>query len=173
MTIATAALVLAGVGTAVSAIGAVRQGQAASAAADYNAQVARQNAVVASQQAAQQAALQQRQARQRIGAARAAYGAAGVRVEGSPLDVLESSAANAELDRQTILYRGQLRALGYNDTAALNEAQGANAEQQGYLRAGSALLLGGAQTFAMIPQGGGGGSILNENPSGSFMPADI
>lgn len=138
------------IGTVVSVFGAISQGQQAADAARYDAQVAERNAVIARQQAAADAQAQQRDARRRIGAARAAYGSAGVDLEGSPLDALEESAANAELDRQNILYRGRLREIGYTDQAASSRVAGSQAESAGYMRAGSALLSGGARTASMI-----------------------
>src|SRR5262245_58059242 len=103
------------VGTVVAAAGAVSSGIAQSHAADYSAQVAQQNAQLAKQQAQQNAEIQAAQARQQLGATAAAYGASGVTAEGSPLDVLASSAYKAEMDRQTILYDGRIKAMGYED----------------------------------------------------------
>lgn len=137
-------------GTVVSVFGAIQQGQQASDAAEYDAKVAERNATIARQQAAADADAQQRDARRRIGAARAAYGAAGVDVEGSPLDALEESAANAELDRQNILYRGRLREIGYQDDAAQSTYNAGQAESAGYMKAGSALLAGASSTAAKI-----------------------
>ncbi len=130
------------IGTAVSVIGMLQQGQQAKSAAEYNASVARQNATITQQQAAANAAAQQRKARMQLGTMRAGYGAAGIGLEGSPMDILEQSASMAELDRQNILYGGQLRAQGYSNTATLEDAAGENAETGSYLRAGSALLIG-------------------------------
>lgn len=120
---------LAIVGTAISAVsaigsavGSIQQSNAQSNAAQYNADVAERNATIAQQQAKADADAQRRHALVKIGAARAMYGASGVALEGSPLDVLQNSAINAELDNQTILYKGKLRALGYTDSATLDRA---------------------------------------------------
>ena len=130
------------VGTIVSVFGAISQGNNAKAQAESDAAFARRNAEISRQQAEADAAAQQRDARKRIGAARAAYGISGVDLEGSPLDVLEESAANAELDKQNILYRGRLREIGYEDSAAQSTFAGGQAQSAGYMRAGSALLAG-------------------------------
>ncbi len=130
----------------VGAVGAIQQGQAQANAANYNAQVAQQNATIAQQQAQQEAELQQREARKRIGAAHAGYGASGITMEGSPLDVLEASASNAELDKQTILYNGRIRALGYQNTATLDKYSASEALTSSYYDAFGALLSGGAKT---------------------------
>jgi hypothetical protein len=78
----------------------------------------------------------------------AGYGASGVTMEGSPMDVLEASAATAELDRQNILYGGGLRTQGYQSTAGLELMRGQNAETGSYLSAGSSLLSGAAKAGA-------------------------
>lgn len=143
--VASNATVIQAIGTAFSVIGALNQGQQAKSAAEYNAAVANNNAIAARQQAAANAAAQQRKARLQIGSMRAGYGASGVGLEGSPLDVLEQSAAMAELDRQNILYGGTLRSQGYQATAGLELMRGDAAETGSYLSAGSALLSGAAK----------------------------
>ena len=140
--IAANAGVFQAIGTAFSVIGALNQGQQAADAARYNAAVAQNNATAARQQAAANAEAQARRARQQIGSMRAAYGASGVSLEGSPLDVIEASAAAAEMDRQNILYSGELRAGGYESTAGLELMRGDNARTGSYFSAGSALLKG-------------------------------
>jgi hypothetical protein len=142
----TSAIMLAA--TAMSAIGGIAQGQQAKSAHNYNAQIAERNAVAARQQASADAAAQQRHARQVLGAARANYGASGVTLEGSPLDVLEMSAANAELDRQNILYKGSLRAMGYESDADMERMQGRSAQAAGYTRAASSVLTGTYKHYA-------------------------
>jgi hypothetical protein len=58
-----------------------------------------------------------------MGAIRAGYGASGVDASGSVLDVLSSSASNAALDHETIIYRGRLAAAGYANEAQLDDAR--------------------------------------------------
>lgn len=140
--------------TAVSAIGAISQGNAAAASNRYNAQVAEQNSVAAQQQAAASAAIQQEQSRKAIGASVAAYGASGFTTEGTPLDILANSASSAERDRQNILYKGQLQAAGYQSQAELDRASASNAEKQGYMSATGILVGGGAKAWDLS----GGGS---------------
>lgn len=130
--------------TGMQALGAVQEGRAGRKAAERNAQIAERNATITRQQANADALAQQKEARKKLGAIRAGYGASGLTMEGSPLDILEESASNAELDRRTILYKGELRALGYEDEAALERMRGKQSETSGYLRAGTALLKGGA-----------------------------
>lgn len=136
--------------TGVSVIGSLTQSQAQSNASNFNATVANQNAQISIDQG-NAAALQQGIAAQRkIGTMKAAYGASGVSVDsGSPLDVLADSVRSAVLDQQITKYNYGLRALGYQQTAALDSSQAKNATTSGYLNAGSALLSGGARTYAM------------------------
>ncbi len=153
---ATAAMTgLTAIGTAFSVVGALSQGQQQSTASNYNAGVAQNNAIASRQQAAANAEAHERKARQQLGSIRAGYGASGVGMEGSPMDVLESSAMMAELDRQNILYGGELRASGYESTAGLELMKGENAVTSSYYNAGSALLIGGAKAGAFSGSSGG------------------
>ena len=133
---------------AISAYGAIQQGKAAKAAAEFNANVARQNAEIAREDARMQAQQADRETYLRLGAIRAAQGkSGGAAGEGSVLDVLGDTAAQSELEKQNILYRGELRARGETNTALLEMAQGKQAQKAGYLKAGSELL-GGAASAA-------------------------
>jgi hypothetical protein len=140
--------IISAVGTGISVIGALNQGQQAKNAAQFNAQQAQNNALASRQQAEANAAAQQRAARLKLGSMRAAYGASGITMEGSAMDVLEASAATAELDRQNILYGGELKSGGYQSTAGLELMRGENAETGSYFSAGSALLSGAAKAGA-------------------------
>lgn len=149
------------VGTLVSAVGAIQQGQAAAAAARTNAEIADRNAKVARATAAQDAETKDRENRLRLGAIIANYGASGVSMAGTPLDVLGDSARQAEFEKQTILYKGDLRAMGFEDSASLDRANAKAAKRAGYFKAGSALLSGagniagglGTPTAATAPTG--------------------
>jgi hypothetical protein len=141
-------------GVAMSVIGAVNQGQQAEAAAKYNADKDRQNAIASQQQAAANAAAQQRKARLQQGSMRAGYGASGVSIEGSPLDMLEQSATMAELDRQNIIYGGATRSQGYSASAGLNDSRASNAMPGAYMSAGSSLLMGAARASTMFNSAG-------------------
>lgn len=175
MTLLHAAVALMAVGTLSSAAAAQRQGEAAAQAAAFNSQVAKRNATLAIQQSQQDAEAQRRLAYKKIGGAVAAYGASGVTLEGSPLDVLEESVRNAEQDRQTILYKGQLRAMGYESDAALYEFSGENARATGNETATGILLSGGAQIAGTLgrsssPAQPQGGYRLNEYTAAASRP---
>ena len=137
-----------GASAAISAVSAIQQGKAARAAADYNATIELQNAQIARADAAAQAQQQDRENYLRLGAIRTAQGkAGGAANEGSILDVLGDQAAQGEMEKQYILYQGEQRARGFTNTATLDAFSGRNAERSGYLKAGSELLSGGANSY--------------------------
>lgn len=140
-------LILTVASTAFSVYGAIQSANAEASAAKYNAKVADQNANIARQQAAADEDRQRRIAAKTMGGIRANYGASGVTLEGSPLDVIEESAANAKLDELNIRYNGELQAMGFQNTANLDRSRAANAKTSGYLTAGSALLVGGSKSY--------------------------
>jgi len=88
---------------------------------------------------------QRRLTAQRAGANVAAAGASGLQLNGSALDVLESNAAQEELDALTIRWNGQTSANSLDAQGALASARGRSAQTQGYVGAGATLLLGGAK----------------------------
>lgn len=147
MAVAAIPLIATAISTAVAVAGQVQQAKAQSSAANYNQEVAQRNAKIAIIQGNQDAEAQKRKNILTLGAMRASYGAAGVTAEGSPLDVLENSATNMELDRQTILSRARLRAMGYGDDAALSGMSGDAARQGAYYGATGILLSGAAQGY--------------------------
>ena len=130
------------VGGLVGAMGAQAQGQSAAMAQQFNAEIAGRNANLARESAAYDANIQERQSRMQLGAMRAAYGASGVRAEGSALDVLEMSATNAKRDYNAILYTGDLKALGYEDTKTLSLYGAESAKTQADWATASSLLTG-------------------------------
>lgn len=169
MTIETALLVgsmvTSTVGALSSAGAASAQAEAAANAAQYKQSVARRNQQIAEQK--RQLALQQaridaedkrRENRRKLSEIRASYGASGIDLAGSPLDVLEDSALELELDARRIQHAGQvkgyegaLQILGLQDEATLAgiERQSAlsrakSATRAGYISAVGGLVRGGA-----------------------------
>lgn len=147
-------------GTAISAVGAISSGRANADAARYNAQIAQQNAGIALQQGEADVIQQGKLNYRRLSGIKAAVGASGLTMEGSPLDVLESSAAEAELDTQNIRYNASLKALGFNTSAGMDRSRAANAEREGLYRAAATSILGGAQAYGRR----GTGTPLRLNP---------
>lgn len=159
---AFAPLIIMAVGAVVAAKGAADQARAQANAQNYNAAIAARNAVIARDQAARDAQAQQRNAYRQLGAMRAAVGASGVTMEGSALDLMESSAAEAELDRLNIQYKGELKATGYNEEAVLDRYGATNAVRQGQYQSASILL-----TTAGKAYGSAAGSSIGTSASGA------
>ena len=124
---------LAALGSGLSAVGSIRQGQAASAAANFNAQTAERSA-------AQREALQRTQSQRQMGAIRAGIAKSGARMEGTPLMVLAESAANSEIDALNTRFGGQAE-------ASLSRARGRNDRRAAYWNAGTSLLTSASRIF--------------------------
>ena len=136
--------------TVISAVGAIRTGQAQQNSLNYNAEVSRQNALSATMQGNAAAMMAGRQNEMRMGATKAAYGSSGVTQDsGSAMDVLTSSASNMALDNLTTQYNYKLKSIGYQDQAQLDSSGASNAMSAGYLNGTSALLSGAAQAQYM------------------------
>lgn len=140
---------------AVSAASAMKQGQAQSQSAEYNAQVATQNSQIAAAQGEAAAQAQSRSSQRTIGAMTAAFGASGVQAStGSPSDVLADSVRSATLDNLTTRYNYKLKGMGYDNQATLDNATAKSASEGSYLSTAGALLSGYSKIYS---QGGGTG----------------
>lgn len=152
--------------TAVSAVGAIAQGQAQARAyrmqaqaQDWQANLEKQNADVARQQSAAQEELQRRKFDALQGEALAGVAQSGTGFEGSNLDLLKQNELNNELDALTIRYQGENQARGLiaqSEIARMNAGilrnNADNAITAGYFNAGSNLL-SGATNYAMFREG--------------------
>lgn len=148
--------------TAVSALGAIKQGQAQEAqynsmaqANEYNATVARQNATMANDQANAQEEQQRRKFAMLQGEGRAGAAQSGAGLDGSNADVLAQNSLMNELDALTIRYEGQNKANGLiaqsnldEYSAAANRSNAKSAADAGMLNAGASLLAGGTNLYA-------------------------
>jgi len=147
--------VLAAASAAVSAIGSIEGGYAAQNAADYQAQVARnnaqiaeQNAVYATQAGRAAAENQSRKGAAQVGQIKVAQAAGGVDVNsGSAEDVQVGQREVNQLDTETVLNNAQLHAYGYRTQATnfqaeanLDTMKGEQAVEGAYLKAGGDLL---------------------------------
>ncbi|MDR3555921.1 MAG: hypothetical protein P4L55_14280 [Syntrophobacteraceae bacterium] len=168
---AAAAPYMAGASIVTGVAGTVMQGEAAAQSADYMAQVARNNQLIAQQNAnmaLEQGTIKEEAQREQTGAQigriRSAYGAMGVEPNsGSALDVRSSAAEMGELNAQTIRYNAGVQA--WNDKNQAN-SYGAQSQlyqsQEGWDVAGS--ILGGASTVSNKWMNwqlmGGGGNVM-------------
>jgi len=159
MTVAAIAVAASAV---VGAAGAARAGDASQKQGEFQAQVSRNNAIIAEQNAdyavragQAKAAQESMQGAAKIGRIRAAIGASGVDVNtGSAADVQESQAVQSSLDVETIMHNAQLEAYGYRTQgksfeaqAILDKAAGDEAKSAGNIAA-LGTLIGGAGSAA-------------------------
>jgi hypothetical protein len=130
----------------------------------YNQKIAEMNAEQARTAAALNAKNYRKKAASIMGANRAAYAKAGVMMEGSPLEVQEENAAQAEFDALSLEYQGEMEAwnqlrqaelygyygktaMGYGDLYANAALQGGKVASGLYGQAaGTTLLTGGLKT---------------------------
>ena len=148
--------------TLMGGIGAIQQGQAASASGKYNAQVADMNAKMAdraAKDALERGKLEEQKQRQKtaglMGQQTAAMAANGLDIGfGSPLDTLVDTATLGELDALTIRsnsYREErdIRQQGanYRGQAGMYRAGASSALTGGYLNAAGTFLGGGAKSY--------------------------
>jgi hypothetical protein len=146
----------------VGAIGAIQQGNAAAASANYQAQVAKNNQTIAEQNAtySRQAGQAETEAEGMktasiVGAAVAGQGAAGVDpTTGSPADVVRGTRETRRLDTLNIVQNAELRARGFDIQGSnfgaqshLDRLTASNAQTAGLYGAGASLL-GGASSVA-------------------------
>lgn len=138
----------AGIGGFFGAIGDLKAGQAAENAGLYNAETGRQNAVWARQKAKKDEETSRITSTKAIGQARANYGASGVQIDGSALDILEESAVAAERDALNIRFRGEQEAYSYMRGAQLDEMNAHAAKEQSYFSAAGKFLGGASSAFS-------------------------
>ncbi|MEK9754489.1 MAG: hypothetical protein VW338_14945 [Rhodospirillaceae bacterium] len=156
-TLAYASIAASAVSTVVGAVGSIQQGRAAQAQANYQAQVARNNKIVADRQAAD--ALERgkvselnyrREVSRLAGRQKAVLAGNGVVVDqGSALDILGDTAELGELDALTIRSNAEREAYGYRvqgnnfeADARLAQARGSAAASAGTFGAITGLLSG-------------------------------
>lgn len=150
-----AATVLTGISGGIQAFGAIQQGNAAKASADYNASVANMNAAqakenehIASQVGMAKTGMQEQQTRASVGQTIANESASGVQLNtGSFADVGTSEKELGKLDALTVRSNATKEAFGYsvqsvNDKAQANldTFEGKNAQNASYVNAAGTLL---------------------------------
>lgn len=143
-------------GGIIQGIRSIYSGNAAGAAADYNANLAHTNAGAAIAQSQEIARRQGQHANQVIGQERANVGASGVALGGSALDAIAQSTAQAELQRRSTLYKGEVAAYGFESNARLDRMRASSARTSGYLGAAGSLLGTAGKMAGEIPSGGSG-----------------
>ena len=79
---------------------------------------------------------------------RAAYAKAGVRMEGSPLEVLADTTAQADLDEMIIKHGGYVGERAHQRSAMWERYAGKSAQTAGYIGAGTSLLSGAYSAYS-------------------------
>ncbi len=111
-------------------------------AAEYNAAVARNNAIAVRQAAEADAAQQASMNNQKMGTMEAQLAKSGVAFEGTPLMLLANETAQGSLEKAKILHRGEVQARNYEAQAAQDQYQGEQAAAAGSSKSNSTLLTG-------------------------------
>jgi len=128
------------IGTAAAVGGQLYAGYQAAQAQEYNARVAEQQAKVERQRGKIEADRQRRDAQRLIARQRAGYGASGVAILGSPLEVLSDTAEEAEYDALLTEWGANTQA-GFYETEAKQRRKSARGQTFGaFLGAGSTFL---------------------------------
>ena len=143
-----AALAAAAAGTVTSTVSAVQQGKSAQNLANYNAQVAQNDAIAARQKAEFDARAQERQAKLFAGTQRASMAGTG----GELLDmgdVIDMSAEEAELENLAIRYGGEMGYRAGQQRATVSRFEGSVAKQKAAGQAASSLLTGASSVASM------------------------
>jgi hypothetical protein len=143
-----AALATAAAGTVTSTVGAIQQGKSAQNLANYNAQIAQNDAIAARQKAEFDATAQERQARLFAGSQRASMASTG----GELLDmgdVIDMSAEEAELENLAIRYGGEMGYRAGQQRATVSRFEGSVAKQRAAGQAASSLLTGASSAASM------------------------
>ena len=136
-----AALAAAAAGTVTSTVGAIQQGKSAQNLANYNAQIAQNDAIAARQKAEFDARAQERQARLFAGTERASMAATGGELLGMQ-DVVDMNAEAAELEHLAILYGGEVGYRAGQQRADISRFEGSVAKQKAQGAAMGSLLTG-------------------------------
>lgn len=121
---------------------------------ETNAGIARQEADLIRQRAGLDIARKQKQAKRFMGRQVASISKAGVLLEGSPLDVIQDSAAEAEMDIMITDYNARLAVQAKMSEADQLKRAAKSERISGYVQAGSTLLTAGAGFGSELGLGG-------------------
>lgn len=119
------------IGAGISAAGSLMAGQSAMAAGEYSQNIAERNATVLDNKADQSITLGESNVRRfkkqfakQQSKTEAAYMAAGVKMSGTPMEILEYNIAEAELESMNIRYDASVDSYDYKQKAVLARMEG-------------------------------------------------
>jgi len=140
---------LAVAGSGMSALGAIRQGQAQANSDNFNAEIARRDALSEKDAAVQQAEKIRRVGKRTQSEATSALAASGVQLdEGSAILIDQQIAQDVEQDAFMELLTGDRRARQLNSQAELFKASAKNAKTSSRMAAATSLLSAGASGYS-------------------------
>jgi len=126
--------------TGIKMFGQIQQAKAQQKVFEYNAAVNRQRAEMIQQAGQLEVDKLRREKRRFTEKQVAAYAKAGVRLTGSPLQVIADTATELEMDILIEDFNTRIGVINAQNSARLDELRGAQAMQSGYWSAGSTLL---------------------------------
>lgn len=129
--------------SAVSAYGQMQSAKAQSAALNYNAKVAENNAIMARDKANYEAERQASRMRRIIASQRVAYSSNGIVLGDTAMDLMLDTTTQGEMDRLAILYGGDVESVNYQAQAASSRMQ-ARATQIAGMYGAAGTLIGGS-----------------------------
>lgn len=161
-------------GGGIAAVGALMQGQSTASTLNQQANIQRNNAtqsIIASKLNADRQSIMSSKA---IGRISSGYSASGVALNsGSVFAVIGASAANAELDRQNILYGGEIRAVNYENQASIDEKGASNALSGSYFNALASIVGAGGKIGSQYVGGSSGSVNPIESEESGYSSEDI
>jgi hypothetical protein len=145
--VSTALLIAAAASTAAAAVSGMASyagAGAQAAAADFDSEMAQENARLAQQEAGDAEALQRRQARAALSEQRSTAAERGLLLTGSAWDLYRQAAIDAEEDALLVRRQGALRARGLLVQSAVSRSEAGSFRTGARIGAGAAILSGGA-----------------------------
>ena len=129
-------------GTVLSAVGTLSQARASAQAAEYNAQVAELEAQAVKISGAREVEKLKREKRLTAGVQKARFAKAGVRLEGSPFEVLSETATQFELDIEAQKYTTRVGISRAQSEAQIARQRAGQFRTAGTIGFGTTLLTG-------------------------------
>lgn len=130
-----------------SVAGTVYASEKTAQAEEYNEKVYEQEAQAAKEKAGYEEELHRERVQRLISSQRAAVGASGVELTGTPLLALEDTASQGELDALAIRYGGDIESARARSAATLSKMSAKSTRRIGYAQAGSSLLSGASSAI--------------------------
>lgn len=135
-------------GTGLSAYGAYASGKAQQAASEYNADLQKQQAMIAREDAAENIRRREQDQKRALARMRAQYGGQGLAEGGAVNDMLGYTAGKFELELADMFTAAERRATAYENSASLYRYEGRQQGTSGVI-GGLSALAGGASDFAL------------------------